>query len=360
MSQPLSPVVAEPRSLLTRLRDICSKTDLKEWALRLEHLHSWMSEDLASIEADLESVARGPLAIHRCGRELLDLSGKRLRPLCVALASRMGEGFGESSRELAVAVELIHNATLLHDDVVDFGEVRRGAPTARMVYGNATAIFGGDWLLVEALKRVSRLALPGLMELTLDTIEAMIEAEARQLEERGQITADREDYFQIVDGKTAALFRLALRGGAQAGGMDLAGQDALEAYGSHLGLAFQLIDDVLDYEGDQEALGKDPFADLREGRTTFPLLLALERSPGLLGLLREGLHRGNNGDHGGNPAEIHLEIQKILETTGALKETRDRARREADRAILSLEALPSSRERSALAAVAEVSVQRRS
>lgn len=131
------------------------------------------------------------------------------------------------------------------------------------------------------------------------------------------------------------------------------GQDALEAYGSHLGLAFQLIDDVLDYEGDQESLGKDPFADLREGRTTFPLLLALERSPGLLRLLREGLHQSSD------PEKLHLEIQKTLAATGALKETRDRARKEAGLAILSLENLPACRERSALASVAEVSVQRR-
>ncbi len=353
MSQPLTRLTAEPKGLLNRLRDVCGGRGLPASALRLEQLRSWMAQDLASIEEDLEAVARGPLAIHRCGRELLDLKGKRLRPLCVALASRMGEGFGDGSRELAVAVELIHNATLLHDDVVDFGEVRRGAPTARMVYGNATAIFGGDWLLVEALKRVGRLALPGLMEHTLDTIEAMIEAEARQLEERGRVTAEREDYFQIVDGKTAALFRLALRGGALAGGMSEEGQDALEAYGSHLGLAFQLIDDVLDYEGDREALGKDPFADLREGRTTFPLLLALERSPGLSCKLQEGLSK----ESGLGP--LHREIQGILEATGALQETRQRAREAADEAIRSLEALPSSRERGALAAVAKVSVQRR-
>ena len=352
MSQPLTPFMPEPRGLLTRLRDVCGQRDLAPLALRLERMRSWMSEDLVSIEEDLESVARGPLAIHRCGRELLDLGGKRLRPLCVALAARMGEGFGESSREIAVAVELIHNATLLHDDVVDFGEVRRGAPAARVVYGNAAAIFGGDWLLVEALRRIGRLDLPGLMERALDTIQAMIEAEGRQLEERGRVTSERDDYFQIVDGKTAALFRFALRAGAQAGGMHREGQDALEAYGSHLGLAFQLIDDVLDYEGDGEALGKDPFADLREGRTTFPLLLALERSPELLDLLEEGLLQ--SGDLG----RLHFEIRKNLDATGALEETRQRARKEADAAIRRLEELPSSRERRALTAVAEVSVLR--
>src|SRR5262249_22155884 len=141
-------------------------------------------------------------------------------PLCVALAARAGNGFGAAARQLAVAVELVHTATLLHDDVVDVGDTRRGAPAARVVYGNAASIFAGDWLLVEALRRVRAAAVPDALDRLLDIIEEMIMAESTQLDRRGVMVADRAAYFRVVEGKTASLFRWALWAGGRAGGLD--------------------------------------------------------------------------------------------------------------------------------------------
>src|SRR5580692_9416151 len=177
---------------------------------RLASLHRWVAADLVGFEAELATLPRGERVVHAAAHHLLDLRGKHLRPLCVALASRFGDGFTPRARGLAVAVELVHSATLLHDDVVDLAERRRGEPTACVVYGNAASIFAGDWLLVTALRRIAAAGVDGLLERMLTVIEEMIVAESRQLERRGTVAGARADYFEIIEGKTAALFRWAM------------------------------------------------------------------------------------------------------------------------------------------------------
>src|SRR5213076_2069185 len=175
--------------------------------------------DLAACEAGLALVARGTDVVSRSVGHLLDLDGKRLRPLCVALGARAGAGFTGPARELAVAVELVHTATLLHDDVVDLGEKRRGADTARAVYGNAASIFAGDWLLIEALRRVRHAGVRGLLDRLLDVIEEMIIAESVQLEGRRRADLGRAAWMRVAEGKTASLFRWAMLAGGRAGGL---------------------------------------------------------------------------------------------------------------------------------------------
>src|SRR6478609_7017182 len=160
--------------------------DLRE---RLANLGRWVRADLVEFEAELSVLPRGARVVHQAAHHLLDLRGKHLRPLCVALASRFGEGFTPRARSLAVAVELVHTATLLHDDVVDVAERRRGQPTAAVVYGNAASIFAGDWLLVAALRRISASGVDGVLERMLGVIDEMILAESLQLERRGRIVA---------------------------------------------------------------------------------------------------------------------------------------------------------------------------
>jgi octaprenyl-diphosphate synthase len=343
-----------PVPLLAQLSRVCTGRGLAGLAERLGDLGAFVGDDLAECEAALAALPRGTGAVEKSAHHLIALGGKRLRPLCVALASRVGTGFSTAARECAVAVELVHNATLLHDDVVDVGELRRGAATARSVYGNAASIFAGDWLLVEALRRVQRVALPGALERLLVVIDEMIRAEAAQLEARGKLTTDRTGYFSIIEGKTAALFRWALFAGGRAGGLSQSGCAALEGYGLHLGVAFQAVDDLLDLTGGA-ATGKALFADLREGKMTFPLIVALEREPALRAVLEEVLASSDAGEIAEDAVAAVLES---LARTGAVEECRALARHRALLAVAELEQLPASAARTALEVVASATAGR--
>jgi octaprenyl-diphosphate synthase len=342
-------------SVIAQLGDVCAGRGLSDLASRLEHLRDWVTRDLCDFEAELGAVERGASVVHKSAHHLLDLGGKHLRPMCVALAARLGRGFGPAARDLAVAVELIHSATLLHDDVIDLGETRRGAPAARTVYGNAASIFAGDWLLVQALKRVRRCQLPGMLDRALDTIDEMIQAEAVQLENRGRINASRDDYFRIVEGKTAALFRWALYGGGRAGALDEDLCGALEHYGMHLGVAFQTIDDVLDFTGDSQVTGKTLFTDLREGKMTYPLIVAVERDPALVSVL-EQLIAGPVDQTA--PEALQARVSSAVVESGGIDECLALARRRAGAAIAFLAPLPLGPVVDALVTVAEATVHR--
>jgi octaprenyl-diphosphate synthase len=318
---------------------------------RLASLGRWVKGDLADFEAELATLPRGARVVQAAAHHLLDLRGKHLRPLCVVLASRFGEGFTPRTRGLAVAVELVHTATLLHDDVVDLAERRRGQPAACVVYGNAASIFAGDWLLVAALRRISTAGYDGLLDRMLAVIDEMILAESLQLERRGRVSAERAEYFSIVEGKTAALFRWAMVAGARAAGLPGESEQALERYGLHLGVAFQAVDDELDFAPDT---GKDPLADLREGKMTFPMVVALERAPGLRArmesLLAEDTPR----------REELVAVANAIRETGALTATRRLAEEHAQRALDAIADFPTGAARDALETVALASLERTS
>ncbi|MDQ3036708.1 MAG: polyprenyl synthetase family protein [Myxococcota bacterium] len=339
--------------VLRRLESICRDRDLASLGRRLEDLAGLVAADMAALESEL-SLPESPRAVHRGAGHLLALGGKRLRPMCVALAARIGAGFDPRARALAVSVELVHSATLLHDDVVDLGDTRRGAPSTRAVWGNAVSIFAGDWLLVEALRRVRRAEVPGTLERLLDVIDEMIAAESLQLERRGRLETGRETWERVVEGKTAALFRWAMFAGGRAGGLPETSVAALEEYGLHLGIAFQAIDDLLDLSGDQRATGKALFTDLREGKMTYPLILAMERDAATEPLLRAVI----DGDEGDEAARF-AQIAKVLERSGALADCRTLAETHAARAVDALAALPQGRAIDSLVTVAEATVARR-
>jgi octaprenyl-diphosphate synthase len=346
---------SEPGRLdvLRRLEAICGDRNLASLGARLEDLAGLVHADMASLERDL-SLPTGPRAVHRGAEHLISLGGKRLRPMCVALAARIGSGFDARARSLAVAVELVHGATLLHDDVVDLGDTRRGAPSSRAIYGNAVSIFAGDWLLIEALRRVRTAAVPGTLERLLDVIEEMIVAESLQLEGRGRLDTGREVWRSVVEGKTAALFRWAMFAGGCVGGLAEDEVRTLEQYGVHLGVAFQAIDDLLDLDGDQRATGKALFADLREGKMTYPLILALERDSATEPLLRSVLGTEDEARDGAR----FDDILAVLGRTGALEDCRALAEAEARKAVACLSALPPGRAIEALVTVAEATVAR--
>jgi len=339
--------------VLDRLANISGARGAIDLRQRLAALGRWVRADLAEFEAELATLPRGARVVHQAAHHLLDLRGKHLRPLCVALASRFGEGFTPRARGLAVAVELVHTATLLHDDVVDVAERRRGQPAAAIVYGNAASIFAGDWLLVAALRRIGATGVDGLLDRMLGVIDEMIMAESLQLERRGRVVADRAEYFRIVEGKTAALFRWAMLAGARCAGMSADHEAVLEKYGIHLGVAFQAVDDELDFAS-LEATGKDPLADLREGKMTYPLIVALEREPSLRPRLEAVI-----GEEA--PSQIELaSIGAAVRATGALEATRELAEQHVRHALDTLAALPACTARESLETVALASLERTS
>lgn len=341
--------------VLHRLEDVCEQRGAPDLAVRLAELRRFIQGDLAEVEASLGAVDALETPLHKTAHHLLSLEGKRLRPMCVTVAARLGAGWSPAVRDLAVAVELVHSATLLHDDVVDVGDVRRGAKAARVIYGNAASIFGGDWLLVEALTRIRKTGLPDVLDRMLDVLKQMLMAEAFQLKARGSVRGSAADYFRIVEGKTAALFQWAMFAGGRAGGVPLEVCRALEAYGRHLGVAFQMVDDVLDLSGDSLVVGKSLFADLREGKMTYPLLLAVERDPDL-GVRIEQASAG-----GGLTADEALERRAAasLRATGAIDDCLAVARRLSSQAIECLAPLPSGRARDALESIAVATLERR-
>lgn len=329
--------------MIARLEESARVGSAAVVADKLVALKAFLQDDLRQVEDDLRAIETKATPLHKSARHLLDLGGKRLRPTCVALASRIGEGFGPVAREIAVAVELVHNATLLHDDVVDVGELRRGAPAARVLYGNAASIFAGDWLLVDALQRIQKVGVPGLLERMLGVLKEMLDAEALQLANRGKLRVSQADYFRVIEGKTASLFRWGMFAGGRAGNATPGHCEALACFGQSLGVAFQVIDDVLDVAGDGASIGKTMFADLREGKITFPLLVALERDPALEGLLQRLL---------ANAAGSEEELAQRIRASGAVEESRGLASKLSAEALGHLSALPAGPVRDSLEGVA--------
>ncbi|MEM1176755.1 MAG: polyprenyl synthetase family protein, partial [Acidobacteriota bacterium] len=342
-------------TLLERLEDICIDQGLSGLAGRLDDMVGFVAMDLAAFEAEFAQLPRRPQRVGRAATHLLDVGGKRLRPLCLALASRVGSGFDQHVLDLAVAVELVHSATLLHDDVVDYADHRRGKPTARSVYGNAASIFAGDWLLIEALRRVRRAGHPQLLGGLLDIIEEMIFAESLQLENRGRLSMNRETYFKVAEGKTASVFRWALEAGGVAGGLATAETKALAEFGQQLGITFQAVDDLLDLTGDPDTTGKDLFTDLREGKMTLPLIFALERETEARAIVSAVL---DIPEHEPVPKDLARQVIDLLRRTDAVADTLKLARRHSQRAIEALNSVPDGAARRALATVAEAIVDR--
>jgi octaprenyl-diphosphate synthase len=343
--------------VLTRLSSICGSRGLDRLGSRLAALGELVADDMVSLEADVARLDAGDDVVGCSAAHLISQPGKRLRPMCVALAARVGKGLDARSRELAIAVELVHSATLLHDDVIDVGDVRRGAAAARTVWGNAASIFAGDWLLVEALRRVRRAGVAGTLDRLLEVVDEMIRAEAVQLERRGRVDTSRDGWLRVVSGKTAALFRWAMFAGARAGGLSDRECGALEAYGTELGIAFQAVDDLLDLTGDASVTGKALFTDLREGKMTWPLIVAAERDPAVRDELARivALPPGLESAAG---RESRERVLAALETTGAVRDCMELARARAACAVAELAVLPGGPAVDALATVAEAAVAR--
>lgn len=342
---------------LVTLEAVTERRELPSLGARLKALRLWLEDDLAAVEEALSSFYAAPedsvdrhAAVH-----MMKVHGKLLRPICVLLASRVsGEREPQVVRDIAVAVELVHSATLMHDDVLDLGNERRGQPTARLMYSNAASVLGGDFLLMRALQLINRHGHADEMTRMLAVIEEMVSAEARQLEFRGRLVLEPSRYLEVISGKTAALFRWALGAGGRLSGLPEAQSEALASFGDDLGMGFQLIDDLLDLMGDSDVLGKDLYADLAEGKMTYPLICAAAADAEVAETIQGLLDNPELRDS----AEIGRWLGEVFAQTGADEQTRALARRHVERAIGHLEAIPTGPARTALEAVARTMLSR--
>ena len=234
--------------------------------------------DLRRVEEEmaLESVASVE-AITAIGRYLQDSGGKRLRPALLLLSARLFGPVNRGAVSLGAVVELIHTATLVHDDVIDDAETRRGRPSTNARWGNQICVLAGDWLYMQAFQIALRERNFRVLDLLIGLTQMMVEGELVQLERLGRVVSEA-DYMELVDRKTARLFSVCTRLGAIVGGADAASEEKLGEYGWNLGMAFQLVDDVLDFTSREATLGKPVGSDLREGKVTLPLIYALQQA----------------------------------------------------------------------------------
>lgn len=242
----------------------------------LAEIKALLGDALPELEDTLQRAARGDRPLDDAALNLLSAGGKRVRPLSTLLMTGACGGKVEDAVPLAASVELIHAATLLHDDVMDEGEERRGRPTSRVLFGNLVSVLSGDLVLTHALRLVQQADVPGVMEETLSAMQALISGEVAQLHARGRDDLGLDGYLEIVRGKTASLFSHACRSGARAARASEAQVVAAGVFGERVGIAFQVIDDVLDLEGVPHEVGKRLGHDLSEGKTTLPLAYALQ------------------------------------------------------------------------------------
>jgi len=347
---------ASEAAVLEPLAGAARQVGSLDLADQLLAMRQWMAVDLQQLEEHLrhlEGLGKEPEAAKSAAQYLLESGGKRVRPLIVLLASRLGKPASRATvRDLAVTCELIHAATLLHDDVIDEGDERRGQPTARRVYTNSASILGGDHLLIEALRLVQRCEQPQLLSSLLDTISEIVTAEALQLKWRGRFEPDRALYMKVIRGKTAVLFRWGFEAGATLSGLSDDQVENLKAAGLALGEAFQLIDDVLDLEGEVAQTGKALFTDLREGKLTWPLILAAEQVEGFVEQVQSCML-----DHSG--LDSQRAVVQTLRRCGALDATRQLANERVAFAQARLGTLPPGEARDALDLLARTVVERK-
>ncbi|HEY5324703.1 MAG TPA: octaprenyl diphosphate synthase [Caldimonas sp.] len=313
-----------------------------------------MAEEMGEVDAVIRRrLASNVALIDQIANYIVSAGGKRIRPMLVLLFSNALGFAGRERFELAATVEFIHTATLLHDDVVDESALRRGRRTANALFGNAASVLVGDFVYSRAFQMMVGAGRMRVLEVLADATNVIAEGEVLQLMNMHDPEVTVDDYLRVIRFKTAKLFEASARLGAVLAEADPGVEEACAAYGRSLGTAFQLVDDLLDYEGATEQLGKNVGDDLREGKPTLPLLIAMERGTAEQRLLLRGAI-----EHG-EVARLD-EVIALVRATGALEATREAARAEADKACKVLELLPQTKYREALLDLSVRSVERSS
>ncbi len=318
----------------------------------LEDLKNLTDGDMLRVNQVItDNLASEVVLINQLSQHIILSGGKRLRPMLVILAARACRYDGQDDALLAAVVEFIHTATLLHDDVVDDSDMRRGKQTASTIWGNEAAVLVGDYLYSRAFQMMVRAQSMVIMDLLANTTNTIAQGEVLQLLNIRDPNTSEAKYHEVIYAKTACLFEAASRIGALLGGVSADTQLALQAYGKHLGVAFQLIDDVLDYSAQSDELGKNVGDDLSEGKPTLPLIRAMEvGNDNQKALVREAIETGK--------VDRLDEIKQVIAETGALQYTLDQAHAESTAAKRQIAILEESVYKRALTFLADYAIER--
>ncbi len=319
----------------------------------IKAIQSLAADDMAAVNQLINAQLQSDVAlVSGLGMYIVNSGGKRIRPLLAVLSARALGYQGQDHIHLATIVEFIHTATLLHDDVVDESLLRRGEPTANAEFGNAASVLVGDFIYTRSFQLMVGLGKMRIMQILADATNIIAEGEVLQLMNCNDPDTTEQSYMQVIYSKTAKLFEAATQLAAIITEQPPEVESALKAYGMHLGTAFQLVDDVLDYSADSDTMGKNIGDDLAEGKPTLPLLYAMQNgTESERTLIRSAIENGDGLEH-------LDEILAILKRTDALAFTMTRARSEADKAIANLQVLPESEYKHALVALARIAVDR--
>jgi octaprenyl-diphosphate synthase len=327
-------------------------------ALTTSEVFELVRADLQLVETEigLESVASVE-AVTTIGQYLYAAGGKRLRPALLLLCARMvgeaGGSVGPSAIRMGAVVEILHAATLVHDDVIDQAETRRGRPSTNVRWGNHTCVLAGDWLYMQAFQIALRERNFHILDLLISLTQLMVEGELIQLERIGKIGITEADCMELVDRKTAGLFSVCAKLGAIVANADTATEERLGDFAWNLGMAFQLIDDLLDFTAREQTLGKPVGGDLKEGKVTLPLVYALERCGAEDRRKVETVLRERNYD-----SVPFSEIYSIVERGGGFERVRERANHFTDKSRQIIGEFPESAYQRALGTVTELVIER--
>ena len=318
-----------------------------------ENLKQLLAADMEAVDKVIRTRLHSDVAlVSQVGEYIVNSGGKRLRPALVMLSAQAFAYSGKHHHDLAAVVEFIHTATLLHDDVVDDSDLRRGQATASALFGNSASVLVGDFLYSRAFQMMVEVGDMRVMQTLADATNIIAEGEVLQLLNCHDASVDAENYLRVIYCKTAKLFEAAMRLGAILSKVDQANEQAVAQYGIHLGTAFQLIDDVLDYSGDAQEIGKNLGDDLAEGKPTLPLIYAMQHgTPKQAAVVRTAIEQGE--------LALFNEVLQVVQQTGALDYTRQQAQREAESACAALAILPASPYKKALIELAEFAATRK-
>ncbi len=313
------------------------------------------ADDMAKVNETIHAQLNSDVSlINQLGFYIISGGGKRIRPMLAVLSARALGYQGNAHTTAAAFIEFIHTATLLHDDVVDESDMRRGKATANAAFGNAASVLVGDFIYTRSFQMMTELGSMKILKLMSDAVNVIAEGEVQQLMNCNDPDTTEESYMQVIYSKTARLFEAATQIGAILNDAPEDVERALQNYGKYLGTAFQLIDDVMDYTSDGDDMGKNVGDDLAEGNPTLPLLYAMQNgSEQQASMIREAIEKANGMDK-------LKEILAAMDETGSLEYTRQQAYKEADKAIAELSVLEESEYKQALITLAHMSVHRSS
>jgi len=321
--------------------------------MSFDAVRALMAEDMTAVDRFISQCLASDVAlVNQVAQYIVHSGGKRLRPLLVLTVARACGCQGDAHIGAAAIIEFIHTATLLHDDVVDHSDMRRGKQTANAVFGNAASVLVGDFLYSRAFQMMVDIGQMRIMQVMADATNAIAEGEVLQLMNLQDPDTSEERYREVIYRKTAKLFESGATIAAILAGQPETACRALADYGRHLGNAFQLVDDALDYDASASELGKNLGDDLAEGKPTLPLIYAMHNGTAeQAGLIRQSIEQGGR--------EHIKAVTEAIESTGALEYTAQSARQEAASAVSALSVLPDSEYKQALVGLAEFAARRR-